>query len=289
MKKQALSFAILLSLTSWQCSVVAQVVFSTFDTDLDGWTVDRGSFGWADSGADRGGELTVDNHLEMAHATAVAPLKFLGDWSVYNNAGTLRFDHKISTLGSDVTGFSAYRVVISGPGGEARWTGETPNGLTDWTHISIPLEASAWSLASGSWPGLLENVTSLRIRMEQVLNATPNAGDLCHLDNVVLSKPIGDGQVSGMAIFPAVEVRHRLEGVVAFGRSADITIHPAVEIDFLMLGKGEVYQLEWASELKPEEWIPLGGPMLRGNSPRKVVFDTADDRARRFYRLVRLK
>ncbi|MCP5522958.1 MAG: hypothetical protein H7A46_15580 [Verrucomicrobiales bacterium] len=289
MNKTLLCLVVLASMTHVRCTAVAQVVFSTFDTDLDGWTVDRGSYSWEVSGGNPSGHLSADNHLDYAHGTAIAPSKFHGNWSSFEGGGTLRYDHRISTLGSDVTGYSPYQVVISGPGGEAAWTGSTPSGLTDWTPIFIPISPSSWDMKSGSWNELLVNVTSLQIRIEQVLNSTPDAGDLCHIDNVVLSKPPSEGTVPAVHVLPAVEVRHRLTGTVTFARPEDITIHPAVEVDFIIGRVGEVYQLEWTSDLVLGEWLPLGGPMIRGNSPIKMSFDSTEGHPQRFYRLVRLR
>ncbi|HRF58416.1 MAG TPA: hypothetical protein PLH94_00720 [Fimbriimonadaceae bacterium] len=80
-----------------------------------------------------------------------------------------------------------YEVKLIGPGGEAHWTRPGPTSAHDWMPIEIPLKQSEWTLTSGTWAGLLANITTLGIRVRQFTNT--DATQINGLDSVVLSIP----------------------------------------------------------------------------------------------------
>jgi len=106
---------------------------------------------------------------------------FLGDWSSLNGNGSIRYDHQLVQLGS-VLSIVPYEVFIEGSGGSATYLGDTATTVTNWTTQIVPIEESQWTLNSGGWNALLDDVTSLLIRIELV----SGTGDIEAIDNVNL-------------------------------------------------------------------------------------------------------
>jgi hypothetical protein len=76
--------------------------------------------------------------------------------------------------------------MIAGPGGFAMCT--TLESMKEfWKSLSVPVSQPAWTVTSGSWAGLINNVTELKIRIEAVWNNTSPL-DIDGIDNVVLTK-----------------------------------------------------------------------------------------------------
>ncbi|MBN2129946.1 MAG: hypothetical protein JW741_10635 [Sedimentisphaerales bacterium] len=171
-------------------------VSSTFDTDLDGWTmVSAGGIAWQSSGGNPGGYVRYTDGPGVG-SMVVAPAKFLGDWSALDEVGVLSYDHRVFVVGTNPI-FHPRTIIISGPGGSAVWHGETPLGVSDWptppehTEAAL-LKESDWIVESGSWSSLLANVTDLRILIEAFENEyipgmpLPWIPDETGLDNVCL-------------------------------------------------------------------------------------------------------
>jgi len=166
-------------------SVGALEIVSDFDSGLDGWTneLGDGSTSWASSGGNPGGFLHFNDNF--AAEWAVAPSKFLGDWRRFNMVGKIIFDHRLISIGENAYEFLPYEVRISGPGGSAVWVGHRPTGPTGWLRFVVILMPSLWTVTSGTWEGLLENVTDFRILIERCRNN--GFGEEDGLDNVRLS------------------------------------------------------------------------------------------------------
>lgn len=156
---------------------------STFDTGPDGWTL-AASTQWNAAGGNGGGFLfgAVDEPTNET-AGAFAPAEFLGDWSIYNNTGSIIYDYCRFDNGSVPREFFPLTVVIAGPGGNATWTGEVIQGPTDWETVVVPIAAGAWSIGDGTWDGILANVSTFYIQIELVVNdETPD--DTAGIDNI---------------------------------------------------------------------------------------------------------
>lgn len=149
-------------------SVYGATVLSTFDSNLDGWT-----------GTDIRFVSTLGNppgalefqELFSANATyAYAPAKFLGDWSASDGAGTISFDHFMPNVTAWDQGYWGAgvprEIILSGLGGEAIWTGDVPAFYSGWTTNTAPLNSADWVITSGTWGGLLTDVTSFRLRVD---------------------------------------------------------------------------------------------------------------------------
>lgn len=143
---------------------------STFDTGMEGWTVNpsggpgTASFTWMASGGNPGGYGRYYEN-RVGNDVAVAPAAFLGDWSALDGVGKISYDMRLHSHGGGPIDYPEF--VIAGPGGSARvdvgpWGGP---GYS-WATYSAPISASSWTLLSGTWDGLLSDVTSFTIDMD---------------------------------------------------------------------------------------------------------------------------
>lgn len=163
----------------------AFTIASDFENGLDGWTneLGDGSTTWASSGGNPGGFVHFNDNFDAEWI--VAPSKFLGDWSRFNGVGKVMFDHRLINIGQNAYEFLPYEVRISGPGGSAIWTGPKPSGPTGWLKFVIQLIPNLWTVTSGTWDGLLANVTDFRILIEKCRNN--GLGEENGVDNVRLT------------------------------------------------------------------------------------------------------
>ena len=155
---------------------------STFDSTLGGWTSNTpAEISWAGSGGTPGGYARFDD-VTSNHTFLFAPPSYLGDWSGLDGTGSISYDHNMIWL--TPSGFAAtpYTVKISGPGGEATWTGSIATRLPGWDTKTALISESEWNIDSGTWDAILANVTELSIRIEQFSNM-----DICGLDNITLA------------------------------------------------------------------------------------------------------
>ena len=74
-------------------------------------------------------------------------------------------------------------VDISGPAGSARWQAPNVDPADGWVNLQNPITESAWVLQTGTWAGLLANVTELRIFMPD----SSTASEVTGIDNVSLT------------------------------------------------------------------------------------------------------
>lgn len=166
-------------------------VVSTFDTGMDGWD-DTGSsdISWQSSGGNPGGYIFFDDSGGAQFSKVFAPAKFLGDWSLLDGNGALTFDLRTIRVGT-FTELQRYNVIIQNGSISAVWRGDVHSGNTsNWndpeTEFFVPIIESEWEpVSGGTWSDLLNNVTSLRIDLEQVTN-TVDPRDQSGLDNVRL-------------------------------------------------------------------------------------------------------
>lgn len=151
---------------------VAVPVASTFENDLDGWTLvvpSEGSFYWSISEGNPPPCVFYDD-IDNGTGILKAPAKFLGDWSALDGVGLLQWDHRVVTIGCNPS-LVPYSARIIGPGGEAVFEQEIDSGTaTNWSTIVAPISDTEWTVVAGDWSELLANVTELRISIEQVSN-----------------------------------------------------------------------------------------------------------------------
>ena len=162
----------------------ASFVYSDFDAGLDGWTcVGDGTCSNPTTGGNPGGFLKNSDPATGANTDAVAPSKFLGDWSALNGNGYLQLDQIILSGSGNQT--QGPNIIIQGPGGKATTKYEPSEGppVGSWKSYTFPISEDSWSITSGSWIGLLGDVASLKIDMEFIVGVEQTG-----LDNVVLTK-----------------------------------------------------------------------------------------------------
>ncbi len=169
------------------------VVSSTFNKNLDGWTSNTpAEVVWRSSGGNPGGFVQF---TDMTGATTYidAPASYHGSYSALDGAGFITFQHAILQE-VNVSSYDPYQIFLSGPNGAAMFNGGTPTAAsTGWLTVAAPLVAADWTVTSGTWSGLLANVTDLQIVIELVGNN--NSGtDIEGIDNVaVASQSCGFG------------------------------------------------------------------------------------------------
>ncbi|MGI9430740.1 MAG: hypothetical protein ACR2PQ_00910, partial [Myxococcota bacterium] len=126
---------------------------SSFDADLEGWTVTEGNALWGSNSLQA---ITYGPNESLA----VAPVLFHGDWS---NTTELRWQHFGEYgWGGPLPGGDVAIARISGPGGSAEFIGDPDDFPGAHTHVA-PLEVSSWQVTGGNWAALVSNVTSLEL------------------------------------------------------------------------------------------------------------------------------
>lgn len=131
------------------------------------------------AGGNSGGYCRISDGTGISYV--YAPSRFLGDWRPAAGAGSLALDVRLfSGTGAwlDLSSFMR----LSGPGGVAVAALDPallpPIGRL-WRTLTIPLASSSWTVVSGTWDGLLADVTEWRLQAE-FLGGTEVVG----LDNV---------------------------------------------------------------------------------------------------------
>jgi hypothetical protein len=158
---------------------------SAFNTSVDGWCVTdvaQGPLDWVSTGGHPGGYAQFTDVGED-FGFVRAPASFTGDWSSMNNIGVLSWDHRIISIGN-VVQLHPLEARLSGPGGTARYFGNTPS-TTSWVTQDAVLQESLWIVEGGTWAGLLAYVTDVQIRAETAQDT--DGPDVEGLDNIRLS------------------------------------------------------------------------------------------------------
>ncbi|MBC7855365.1 MAG: hypothetical protein IAF94_18200 [Pirellulaceae bacterium] len=166
------------------CQPLSASIVSTYDSDLDGWILPNptdASFSWESPGGNPGGFARFIDGLQNNGGLIRAPGKFLGDWSSFDS---ISFEHRQIAAGIG-NSYVPYEVFLSGAGGSARFTESHPGTAGSWISVTAPLTEPSWTIESGTWAGLISNVTQFEIRIE-VLDNNNTLGDTAGIDNVVL-------------------------------------------------------------------------------------------------------
>ncbi|MBP9079306.1 MAG: T9SS type A sorting domain-containing protein [Flavobacteriales bacterium] len=179
-------------------------VCSPFDLpdDLDGWGFDAVSSIVVDTT-----QGVPPNSLRVGDASgvlgiAMAPPKFRGDWSEVDGSGTIDMDVMVQT---SVTTPSErpFLVRISGTGGAATINindDQVQAARNAWTHWTLPIQESAWTLESGSWSALLQDIAEIRVQLEFF-----SGDETTYLDNFCIGNDdtgIAEAQTAVPALWP---------------------------------------------------------------------------------------
>jgi hypothetical protein len=184
MRRNAFLLAFLAILLLGRLPAYGQVS-TTFDTDLDGWKINGdNSAVWQATGGNPGGCLDVNDNVSGDMNWAIAPRKFHGDWGGFALTDSICFDiYEVNTSGG--AWVTVEHIWIEGPLGRA-WAVDpglpSPPPSATWLTAKFAIDPAHWNVVSGTWEGLLSNVTSVRIFAEWV-----SGGETTWLDNIRLT------------------------------------------------------------------------------------------------------
>jgi len=188
-------------------------LFNDFDDGAQGWAL-AANTSWQAAGGNPGGYLFTSGGNDLA-TRASAPSSWYGNWSALDGVGAISLDYRLITLGGSPYDFTQPSIHLSGPGGSAVWpvVGTFISAPSPWTRFEALLAASEWVVASGTWQGLLVDVTDLQINFSTVFNNSPpqdtNGLDNVRVDVVSVDVP----EPVGLALLP-------LAGIVLMNRAA---------------------------------------------------------------------
>ncbi len=131
-----------------------------------------------------------------------APGSYLGDYSTYGPGAGFRYDAIYEGTVNPPLNMPVIRLI--GAGGEIA-EGFAP-GVNDstWQTVFLALEESSWSMLSGTWNDLLQNVTALELIGDNAVGAGREAG----VDNFTLVVP-APGSVALLGLGGFVGLRRR--------------------------------------------------------------------------------
>lgn len=180
-------------------------VCSTFDLpdNLDGWGFLNVSSADVDTA-----QGVLPNALRIGDESGVlgicmAPPKFRGDWSAVDGTGTIDLDIMVQTSATSQSE-RPFAVRISGAGGAA-----TINVANDqvqaaknaWTHWTLPIEEAAWTVETGDWTSLLQEVAEIKVQLEYF-----SGDETVYVDNFCIGSNSGTGireqPVAGLNLWP---------------------------------------------------------------------------------------
>ncbi|NOT33028.1 MAG: T9SS type A sorting domain-containing protein [Candidatus Eisenbacteria bacterium] len=143
-------------------------VLETFNTaGLGDWSfTSTGGVSNPGSQGNGGGYCRVADGTGVSYA--LVPARFLGNWSPLDGSGRVTIDTRLVSSAGSVLNVPEF-IRISGPGGVAHVSlaiADVSTSLLKWTRYEFPIQASAWTLDSGTWPALLADVTECRIQAE---------------------------------------------------------------------------------------------------------------------------
>lgn len=173
----------------------AQRISSTFDVDADGWTVINNDGSWNfgrgngpeyfTTGGNPDGHIQVVDNIPGAY-TAVAPSKFHGDWSAYNN-GIISFDARAVSGLALPERVEFGLLTISSPYGVAQLDIAPTAPTSVFTVYSVNLTDSIWGKTASEWQLILSNVSSVTIIIEYSIAGIGD--DRVAFDNFVVGQP----------------------------------------------------------------------------------------------------
>lgn len=164
----------------------AFAVTTTFNTDLEGWRVTGdNAAAWQSTTGHPGGCLSVNDLVTGSMNWIVAPPSFLGDWRAMAVTDSLSMDIFFTNTSGGALIPAAWLFRLSGPGGVAvTQVGAIPSQSV-WTRLGAGLNAAEWTMQSGTWAALLENVDTVMIMGEYV-----NGAEIVRVDNIRLTGPV---------------------------------------------------------------------------------------------------
>lgn len=165
--------------------IMAQVSDDFEGGALNGWYSEGdGSSSLDDSFGNPGASFKVNDNATGSINYAIAPVRYLGDWSSASADDSLTVDVYVASSISKPIKDSNPIFEIVGPGGRAIALNGVNLPPNAWHHIGISLNPAEWTVTTGTWQGLIANVQLLRIRAEHI-----EGNESVFLDNVELTIP----------------------------------------------------------------------------------------------------
>ena len=176
---------------------------STFDADLESWTVLGGNASFIAAGGNPGGAIRATDNAGSPFMQLNAPAAFLGDLSAFNG-GTLSFDVREESGSGTLWNPGNFDfdgdfgvITISGNGDTVTLD---PDGLGTFsnpafTTISGGLTAANFGRTEGQWSAILADVTAMTIRLEN----RSGTGEVLDTDNIILAHAPEPGEYALIA------------------------------------------------------------------------------------------
>jgi len=140
-----------------------------------------GGFSLSSAQGNPGSSLVVDDDATGSINYAVAPARYLGDWSDALPTDSLVLDVYVESTDPDTIDSPLPAFELIGPGGRATALEGLNSPCNQWSRVGLPLDPTLWNVTSGTWTGLLNGVTLLRIRAEYI-----TGDENVYLDNIRL-------------------------------------------------------------------------------------------------------
>ncbi|MFA6176312.1 MAG: hypothetical protein WC765_07015 [Phycisphaerae bacterium] len=156
------------SLASLVDANAASVVPTSTEWDSgvsEGWTSIGGLVTYPLTGGVSGGYLSSED-IQSNDMTIYAPTSYLGDYTALIDNAYFSVALRTLVQGSDIwPPFGT--LTLTGPSGKYKVDlGNPPPVSSGWVTFSLPLNEATWNRVSGTWTGLLQNVTEVSLDIE---------------------------------------------------------------------------------------------------------------------------
>ncbi|HDY70698.1 MAG TPA: PEP-CTERM sorting domain-containing protein [Nitrospirae bacterium] len=164
-------------------------ITSTFDTDLEGWTVEGANYIHRDYGGNPDGHMDIkDNSAKLNHVLAPEETYNYGNLSSYNG-GILSFDVRLTSPSpSNYSDFRYGKVTITGSTGVA-WIDLINTPSASWTTYTTSLTSTAWNV-TGNWADILSDITKISIVLDEGTRGNSSGFDNFAIKATVVPEPI---------------------------------------------------------------------------------------------------
>jgi len=177
-------FICLVLIISFHTTAFAQITDDFENGQLNGWYSEGdGTAALTAAPSGPGSSLEVADNATGSLNYAIAPAKYLGDWSGFTIMDSIVADFYVASSDPDELGTPYPVFEISGPGGRASALIGQQIPRNTWNELTVKLDPAVWTIESGDWNSILADVEVLRIRAEFITGP-----ERVYLDNINLSR-----------------------------------------------------------------------------------------------------